>query len=60
MNKEEVKGGAQKVGGKVKEQFGKITGNPATVQKGREEQAEGQLRQTVGKVKDAIEHPSKH
>jgi len=33
MNKDEVKGGAEKVGGKIKEQFGKVTGNPVTEQK---------------------------
>jgi uncharacterized protein YjbJ (UPF0337 family) len=60
MNKDEVKGGAEKVGGKIKEQFGKATGNPATEQKGREEQAEGQLRENVGKIKDAIKHSEKH
>ena len=60
MNKEEVKGGAEKLGGKIKEQFGKVTGNPVTEQKGREEQVEGQLRETAGKVKEAVEHPSKH
>ena len=59
MNKDEVKGGAEKVGGKIKEQFGKVTGNPATEQKGREEQAQGQLRESVGKIKDAMKHPEK-
>jgi uncharacterized protein YjbJ (UPF0337 family) len=57
MNKDEVKGGAEKVGGKIKEQFGKVTGNPVTEQKGRNEQVKGELRQEVGKVKDAIKHP---
>jgi len=60
MNKDEVKGGIEKVGGKIKEQFGKVSGNPATGQKGREEQAEGQMRENVGKIKDALKHPEKH
>lgn len=51
MNKDEVKGGAEKVGGKIKEQFGKVTGNPVTEQKGRNEQVKGELRQEVGKIK---------
>ena len=59
MNKDEVKGGAEKVGGKIKEQFGKVMGNPATEEKGRDEQAKGQLREDVGKIKDAIKHPTK-
>ena len=57
MNKDEVKGGAEKVGGKIKEQFGKVTGNPVTEQEGRNEQVKGEVRQEVGKMKDAIKHP---
>ena len=45
MNKDEVKGGAEKVGGKIKEQVGKVTGDPVTEQKGRNEQVKGELRQ---------------
>ena len=54
MNKDEVKGVAEKVGGKVKEEWGKATGNPATEKKGRNEQAEGQLRENVGKAKEEV------
>jgi uncharacterized protein YjbJ (UPF0337 family) len=54
MNKDEVKGGAEQVGGKVKEQFGKLTGNPVTEEKGRADQAEGKIRENVGKIKDAL------
>jgi uncharacterized protein YjbJ (UPF0337 family) len=57
MNKDEVKDGAEKVGGKIKEQFGKVTGNPVTEQEGRNEQVKGKVRQEVGKMKDAIKHP---
>jgi uncharacterized protein YjbJ (UPF0337 family) len=60
MDKEEVKGGAEKVGGKIKEQWGKLTDNPATEEKGRQEQAEGQLRENVGKVRDAVKDVVKH
>jgi uncharacterized protein YjbJ (UPF0337 family) len=60
MDREEVKGGAEKLGGKVKEQFGKVTGRPATEQKGRHEQAEGQVRENVGKTRDAIKDAVKH
>jgi uncharacterized protein YjbJ (UPF0337 family) len=58
MNKDEVKGGAEKVGGKIKEQFGKVTGNPVTEQKGRNEQVKGEVRKEVGEMKDATKHPS--
>ena len=57
MDKDEVKGGAEKVGGKIKEQFGKVTGNPVTEQEGRNEQVKGKVRQEVGKMKDEIKHP---
>jgi uncharacterized protein YjbJ (UPF0337 family) len=60
MDKEEIKGGAEKLGGKIKEQWGKVTGNPATEEKGKEEQAEGQVRETVGKTRDAIKDAVKH
>jgi uncharacterized protein YjbJ (UPF0337 family) len=56
MNKDEIKGGAEKVGGKIKEKVGKVTGNPVTEQKGRNEQVKGEIRQEVGKMKDAIKH----
>jgi uncharacterized protein YjbJ (UPF0337 family) len=56
MNKEEVKGATEKVGGKVKEEWGKVTGNPTTEQKGRKEQAEGELREDLGKSKDQRKH----
>ena len=60
MNKEQVKGATEKIGGKVKEEWGKVTGNPATEQKGRKEQAEGQLREEVAKIKDDRKHSLKH
>jgi uncharacterized protein YjbJ (UPF0337 family) len=56
MNKDEIKGGAEEVGGKIKEKVGKVTGNPVTEQKGRNEQVKGEIRQEAGKMKDAIKH----
>jgi uncharacterized protein YjbJ (UPF0337 family) len=60
MNKEQVKGAAEKVGGKVKEEWGKATGNPVTEQKGRMDQAKGQLRESAGKIEDRLKHSPKH
>lgn len=54
MNKDVVKGAVEKTGGKVKEEWGKTTGNPVTEKKGREDQAEGQARENLGKAKDEI------
>jgi uncharacterized protein YjbJ (UPF0337 family) len=56
MNKDEVKGGTEKVGGKIKEKVGKITGKPDLEQKGRAEQAKGQVRENVGKIKEALKN----
>jgi uncharacterized protein YjbJ (UPF0337 family) len=54
MNSDQMKGAAQKTGGKVKEQFGKMTGNPNTQAKGKFDQAKGQARENVGDVKEAV------
>ncbi|HMH14208.1 MAG TPA: CsbD family protein [Edaphobacter sp.] len=54
MNSDQVKGAAEKTGGKVKEEFGKITGNPDTQAKGKFDQAKGQAREKVGDAKEAL------
>ena len=54
MNSDQVKGAAEKTGGKVKEEFGKLTGNPDTQAKGKFDQAKGQARENVGDAKEAI------
>jgi uncharacterized protein YjbJ (UPF0337 family) len=52
VNKDEIKGAAEKVGGKIKEKAGKITGKRDLEQKGRTEQANGQVRENVGRIKE--------
>ena len=59
MNRDQVKGAAEKAGGKVKEEWGKITRNPSTQAKGQFEQAKGQMRENFGKVKEAVEDKNK-
>jgi uncharacterized protein YjbJ (UPF0337 family) len=54
MNSDQVKGAAQKTGGKIKEGFGKMTGNPDTQAKGKFDQAKGQARETVGDAKEIV------
>jgi uncharacterized protein YjbJ (UPF0337 family) len=54
MNSDQMKGAAQKTGGKVKEEFGKIAGNPDTQAKGKFDQAKGQARENVGDVKEVV------
>jgi uncharacterized protein YjbJ (UPF0337 family) len=52
MNSDQVKGAAQKTGGKIKEGVGKLTGNPETQAKGKVDQAKGQVREKVGDAKE--------
>jgi uncharacterized protein YjbJ (UPF0337 family) len=40
--------------GKVKETAGRFTGSPKLEQKGRDEQAKGNLKQSAKKLKDAV------
>jgi len=53
MNKDHVKGVAQKMKGKVNEAMGKVTGRPSRELKGDVEQAAGQARKDVGDAKEA-------
>jgi uncharacterized protein YjbJ (UPF0337 family) len=53
MNSDQVKGAAQKAGGKVKEEVGKMTGNTETQAKGKVDQAKGQARESFGGAKEA-------
>jgi uncharacterized protein YjbJ (UPF0337 family) len=54
MNSDQVKGAGQKTGGKIKDGFGKLTGNPETQAKGKADQAKGQVRENVGHAKEFI------
>ncbi|PNG26949.1 CsbD family protein [Methylocella silvestris] len=53
VDKEHIKGAADKVKGAVKEAAGKVTGNDRLVAEGKADKAEGAVRQSVGDVKDA-------
>ena len=54
MNKDQFKGVAQKVKGKLNETVGKATGNRSQVLKGDLQQAAGGLRQSYGDAKARI------
>jgi uncharacterized protein YjbJ (UPF0337 family) len=49
-----LKGGAQEVGGKIKEGVGRAVGNPQMEQSGRRDQMEGQIRQDAAKTGQQI------
>jgi uncharacterized protein YjbJ (UPF0337 family) len=54
MNKDTVQGGAEKLGGKLKEAAGDVTGNERLKTEGQAEQVKGGARQVVGHAKDAV------
>ena len=53
MDKEHIKGAAQKVEGAVKDAAGKLTGNEKLQAEGKADKAAGAARESVGDVKDA-------
>ena len=53
MDKEHIKGAAQKVEGAIKDAAGKVTGNEKLQAEGKADKAAGAARQTAGDVKDA-------
>ncbi len=53
MDKEHIKGAADKIKGAVKEAAGHLTGNDKLVVEGKADKAEGAVRESVGDVKDA-------
>lgn len=63
MNKDQVKGVAEKAKGKVNEVAGKATGNVGREMKGDVQQGMGQARKDMGDAredaKDAAKHPTK-
>ena len=54
MDKEHIKGAAEKISGSIKEAAGKLTGNTELEVKGKAEKLEGDVRSKVGDAKDAV------
>jgi len=59
MDKEHVKGAADKVSGAVKEGIGKVTGDASMQAKGKLDKAKGEARQAAGDIKDAMKKADK-
>ncbi len=53
-DEDRVEGSAKNMGGKVKEGFGKLTGDSKTEAEGKADQAEGKIQNTVGGIKDTV------
>ena len=49
-----AEGTADKIGGKLKEGAGKLTGDEGLENEGKADQTEGSLKKAVGDVKDAF------
>jgi len=58
MDKDELKGKAKDIAGRVERQAGEWTGNEETQAKGALKQGEGKIQNAFGKAKDALKKPS--
>jgi uncharacterized protein YjbJ (UPF0337 family) len=54
VDENRIEGSAKNIGGKIKEGFGKLTGDSKTQAEGKADQAEGKVQNTVGGIKDSI------
>lgn len=59
MDKEHVKGAADKASGSLKEAAGKLTGNEKLQAEGKFDKAKGEAREFAGDVKDAMKKADK-
>ena len=53
MDKDRIEGAAKQAKGKVKETWGKVTGDTKTEAEGKADKVEGRVQNAVGGVKDA-------
>jgi len=54
MNKDQVKGAAKDVGGKIQKELGKAMGSSEQQAKGTSKQAEGKVQKKVGDAKEVV------
>jgi uncharacterized protein YjbJ (UPF0337 family) len=54
IDKDRVEGSAKNLKGKIKEGFGKLTGDAKTEAEGKAEQAEGKAQNAFGGIKDTL------
>ncbi len=59
MDKEHVKGAADKAKGAIKDTAGKVTGDKELQSEGKMDKAKGDLHNAAGDVKDAVKHATK-
>ena len=54
MNKDQIKGTARRIGGKIQQKAGKLVGSKKEQAKGVRLQAEGKAQKRVGDLKEAV------
>ena len=54
MNKDQVKGKAKDIGGKIQEEVGKVTGSSEQQAKGLSKQVEGKAEKALGDAKEIV------
>ncbi len=54
MNKDQVKGAAKDIAGKIQEEAGKLVGSTDQQVKGLQNQAKGKVQQNIGNLKEAV------
>jgi uncharacterized protein YjbJ (UPF0337 family) len=59
MNKDQIKGKAKEVGGKIQEKAGEVVGSSKQQAEGLAKQAEGKMQKKVGDVKEAVKDTAK-
>jgi uncharacterized protein YjbJ (UPF0337 family) len=59
MNKDQIKGAAKDVGGKIQRKTGELLGSSEQQAKGLQKQAEGKVQKQVGNLKEAIKNDPK-
>lgn len=55
MNKDQVKGGAKEIGGKIQEKAGELTGSEKQQIKGLKNQVEGKVQKGYGDAKEKLD-----
>jgi len=55
MNRDQVKGTAKDVTGKIQQKVGEVTGNKSEQAKGAAKQVEGKVQKGVGNVEQALD-----
>jgi uncharacterized protein YjbJ (UPF0337 family) len=59
MNRDQVKGAAKNVAGKVQQKVGELTGNKTQQAKGVAKQIEGKAQKGIGNVEQAVDKAGK-